>query len=234
MKNLIINRDKSIVIACDVDLRRFEEIVRETTGIDGIGGYKVGFGLALAHGLPKVVQLARKYTNKPLIYDHQKAGTDIPDTGELFAKTCKEAGVDAVILMCQSGPETEKSWIKACQQEKLGVIVGGLMTHKSYLRSDGGFIADEAVGEIYSIAADLGVTDFVVPGNKPEEITKIKKLLESKNVKPVFYAPGFVAQGGEISEAAEAAGENWHAIVGRGICEAKNMRETALKYAGKL
>ncbi len=230
----IINRDKSIVIACDVNLEKFEEIVRETADISAIGAYKIGFGLALANGLPKVVEVCKRYSAKPIIYDHQKAGTDIPDTGKLFATTCKNAGVDAVILMCQSGPETENAWIKACQAEKLGVIVGGLMTHPKYLRSEGGFIADEAVEEVYSIAADLGVTEFVVPGNKPDKIKEIKTLLESKGVDPVFHAPGFISQGGDVTEAAAAAGNKWHAIIGRAIYEAQDVRKAALELTKKL
>lgn len=231
---MIISRDKSIVIACDVNLEKFEELVKQTADIDGVGGYKIGFGLGLAHGLPAVVAVCRRYSQKPIIYDHQKAGTDIPDTGTLFAKTCKAAGIDAVILMCQSGPETEKAWIKACQEEKLGVIVGGLMTHKAYLRSEGGFIADEAVAKVYSIAADLDVEEFVVPGNKPDKIKEIKTLLESKGVDPIFHVPGFISQGGEITAAATAAGNKWHAIVGRAIYEAEDVRNAAMELTKKL
>jgi orotidine-5'-phosphate decarboxylase len=101
------------------------------------------------------------------------------------------------------------------------------MTHKAYRKSDGGFLDDAGIYKIYEIAAEKGITDFVVPGNKPDEIKKIRDLLLKKKVNPVFYAPGFVAQGGSISDAAKAAGSKWHAIVGRGIYEAKDMRKAA-------
>ncbi|MCK4247944.1 MAG: orotidine 5-phosphate decarboxylase, partial [Methanomicrobia archaeon] len=132
----IIKRDRSVIPACDVPLELYERIVRETADIEGIGGYKVGFFLGLDYGLPKIVEIARKYTDKPVIYDHQKAGTDIPDMGGKFAKICKKAGVDAVILFPQSGPETEKAWIEAAKEEGLGIIVGGLMTHPKYKKSE--------------------------------------------------------------------------------------------------
>ena len=45
--------------------------------------------------LKKVVDEIRKLTKLPIIYDHQKAGTDIPDTGDGFMKACKDSGVDA-------------------------------------------------------------------------------------------------------------------------------------------
>jgi len=230
----IIRVDKSIIPACDVPLNTYEEIVRETADIERIGGYKIGFSLALKYGLPKIVEITRRYTDKPIIYDHQKAGTDIPDTGPMFMRVCKDAGIDAVILFPQAGPETEKVWIRSAFDHGLGVIVGGLMTHPKYIRSEGGYIRDEAIMEMYSLAAELGVTNFVVPGNKPEVIGRIKRMLEDKGVSPIFYAPGFVAQGGDISEVSKVIGNSWHAFVGRGIYQAKDVRQTVLELISKL
>ncbi len=230
----IIPLKKSIIPACDVPLPVFEKIVEETYGIEGVGAYKVGFQLGLKHGLPKVVETARRFTDKPIIYDHQKAATDIPDTGKNFAEVMKTAGVDAVILFPQAGPETEKAWINACRDVGLAVIVGGYMTHEKYVRSDGGYLADEGVFEMFENAAKVGIRDFVVPGNKPDVIAKIKETVEKEGVKPVFYAPGFIAQGGSISDAAKAAGDRWHAIIGRGIYEASDFSKAARKYAEKL
>lgn len=231
---MLIESKRSIIPACDVSIEVYERIVSQTADVDGVGAYKVGFQLGLAHGLPKIVELARKYSDKPIIYDHQKAATDIPDTGRNFAETVAEAGVDAVILFPQAGPETEKAWIKEAKDAGLAVIVGGWMTHNKYLKSEGGFIDDEAVLKMFSLAAREGVTDYVVPGNKPDAITKIKQTIEKQGVKPVLYAPGFIAQGGEITEAAKTAGERWHAIVGRGIYTAENIKEAAEMYASML
>lgn len=224
---MIIEIPKSIIPACDCDIEQYEKLLKETADLPLIGGYKIGFALALSCGLFKAVEIARKYTSKPMIYDHQKAGTDIPDTGKLFAKVCKDAGIDAVILFPQAGPETERAWIDFARGEGLEVIVGGLMTHKHYVRSEGGYIADEAVIEIYEKAANLGVNDYVVPGNNPEAIRKIRKMLQREYSHPVFYSPGFITQGGSLSEAVDAAGHNYHAIVGRAILQAKDMREAA-------
>lgn len=103
LEQKIIERYRSVIPACDVPtLEEFEEIVKETADVEGIGGYKVGLELGLSYGLGRVVEVARKYTAKPIIYDHQKAGTDIPDTGKNFAEVCKRAGVDAVILFPQA------------------------------------------------------------------------------------------------------------------------------------
>ena len=235
LEQKIVDAGKSIIPACDLpSLEHFESLVKQTSDQPGIGAYKVGFSLGLRYGLPRVVETARKYTSKPLIYDHQKAATDIPDIGKDFALLNKEAGIDAVILFPQAGSETERAWIYHALNQGLKVIVGGRMTHKAFVVSEGGFITDEGALRIYQIAARAGVNHFVVPGNKPEVIQQIKELVEAEGVDPVFYSPGFVVQGGLIGEAAKVAGKSWHAIVGRGIYEAKDMRAAALEYTSQL
>ena len=216
-----------IIPACDIDsLENFEELVKQTAQVNGISGYKLGFELGLSFSLPKLVEIIRKYSpDKEIIYDHQKAGTDIPDTGKAFAKVTKSAGINTVIFFPQSGPETERAWIYRAYEQGLGVIVGGIMTHPAYMHSEGGFILDEAALEIYRIAASTGVNRFVVPGTKPEIVSKIKQTLESEGVaEPIFYAPGLVAQGGSIEHINNILGSNWHAIVGRAIVNAKDGR----------
>lgn len=261
MKKLI-PIDRSIIPACDINnLGLFAKIISETAELEKVGAYKVGLELIIPYGLKNVIKVARRYTDKPIIYDHQKGGTDIPELGKKFAKAVKEAGADAVILFPQAGPITEYEWIKAAQDNDLGIIVGGEMTHPRYLQGDfsegkdknytkifreigietgferglSGFIRVFAPDDMYELAARMGVTDFVVPGNKPDIIEHYKKLIESccKN-EIVFYSPGFVAQGGEISKGAKAAGERFHAIVGRGFSEAGDIKKAAIELTSQL
>ncbi len=212
-----------IIPACDLDsLASFEELVKQTAPIEGISGYKLGFELGLRFGLPKVVEIVRKYTDKEIIYDHQKAATDIPDTGKAFAKLVKGAGINTVILFPQSGPETERAWIYRAYEQGLGVIVGGIMTHPAYIQSEGGFILDQAALDIYRIAASAGVNRFVVPGTKPDIVSRVKSILEGEGVTDqIFYAPGLVTQGGSIETINSVLGNNWHAIIGRAIVNAE-------------
>lgn len=231
----IIKIDRSIIPACDVStIEKLEMIVKETADVKKVGGYKIGLELALRFGLKELVKSIREYSDKPIIYDHQKAATDIPELGKKFCEACKESGVDIVIFFPQAGPETEKAWINAGKESGMGIIVGGEMTHKGYLAKEGGWIRDDAPKRIYEIAAEMGVKDFVVPGNRPESIMAYKALIESKGVEPVFYSPGLVAQGGDISESAKAAGKRWHAIVGRGLYEAKDIKKAAIELSSKL
>ena len=231
----IIKLKKSIIPSCDVDsLEKLSKLAKATCSVRGVGAYKIGFELVIPFGMAKVVKTIRKITKLPIIYDHQKAGTDIPDTGEKFMRACKL--VDAVILFPQAGPETEVAWIKAAQQAKMNVITGGEMTHQAFLKEAGGFIDDNAPKRIYEIAASMGVVDFIIPGNKPEKSIEYVNLIKKKVKNPVFYSPGLITQGGSISDLAKKIEMNasmrafshatsWHAIIGRAIYEAKDMRK---------
>ena len=108
------------------------------------------------------------------------------------------------------------------------------MTHPAYAVSEGGFITDEGALDMYRIAARVGVNNFVVPGNKPDVIKQIRDVVEAEGVSPVFYAPGFIAQGGKIEAAAKAAGDRFHGIVGRGIYQAKDMHAAAIEHTSQL
>jgi orotidine-5'-phosphate decarboxylase len=232
----IIKYERSIIIACDVKtMEEFRKLIEQTYDIEGVGGYKIGSILAIRYGLPKLVQLVRGLTDLPIIYDHQKAMTDIPELGKSFVAVVKECGADALIGFPQSGPTTQEVWIKACKELGLEVIVGGEMTHPRYKRSEGGYISDEAIDEIYLLAAKLEVNNFVVPGNKVEKVKHYREILEPLVKKDlIFYAPGFVAQGGVITDVAKAAGNSWHAIVGRAIYEAKDIRAAAKEMTSQL
>lgn len=229
----LIAQQKSVIPACDVaTLEKLGKIASATSEIPGIGGYKIGLELAIRFGLEAVVKTIRKHNQLPIIYDHQKGGTDIPDLGAKFAQAVKSSGADAVILFPFGGAATEGKWIKACQEEELVVLVGGHMTQPEFLESEGGFIADSGPERIYRIAVENGVTNFVVPGNKTEFVLKYRQFLDDLlgEGKFTLFAPGFISQGGDISETGKVAGENWHAIVGNAIYKAEGtekMREAA-------
>lgn len=222
MSRTLISRNHSIIPACDLsDMNDFVSLVKGTSKVPGVGAYKIGFSLALRYGLKNCVEVVRDFAGGrsiPVIYDHQKAGTDIPDTGKDFAKLCKEAGVSSVILFPFTGPKTQLDWTKECENQGLHVIIGGHMTHEQFIGSENGYIIDSSPFRIYDLAISSGIRDFVVPGNKPQVVKELRDHLEKLEVKDYdFYSPGFVAQGGELSETGKVAGSRWHPIIGRAI-----------------
>ena len=253
----IIPVERSIIPACDVELEHFREITEATADTKLVGAYKVGVSF-LDAGLKEVVRIARAHSDKPIIYDHQKAGTDIPESSpQAFMDSMVRSGIDAVILFPQAGPVTQFEWTRAAQERDLDVIVGGEMTHPRFIEGDTsngkkvdytevfrelgikepltGYIRSSAPKDIFELAAKMGVTNFVVPGNKPEKIGAYRDHLISCGVSsPVFFAPGFVAQGGSISDATNYAGDSWHAIVGRGITKAEDIKKAVAELTSQL
>jgi orotidine-5'-phosphate decarboxylase len=191
---------RQVIPALDVtDPQAVEKLVRQVDKHELIYGYKIGFSLGLLTGLPKSVEIIRKYSTKPLIYDHQKAATDIPDTGKLFADIMNVSGINEVILFPQAGPATLQAWVEALMVKNLSVIVGGMMTHARYMVSEGGYLSDEGVQEIYKRSIHLGVNRFVVPLTKAEAV---RSLYKEANLSDNcwFYSPGYGSQGGDANQ----------------------------------
>jgi orotidine-5'-phosphate decarboxylase len=156
--------------------------------------------------------------------------------GGPLARKLKKNGVNAAILFPFTGPKTQTEWTKACQGEGLVVLTGGIMTHQNFLVSEGGYISDDAPERIIKLAIELGVTDFIAPGNKVLWVDKIKKWAEEALGVEGFTisAPGFIKQKGVISDCAKVAGSKWHAIIGTAIYgkpTIEEMRASAIDLA---
>jgi len=234
----MFERSSGIILACDVPtLEELADLVRVGRSCEAVVGYKVGFALALRFGLRRVTDTVKSDDPRPVIYDHQKAGSDIPRMGELFAKTCADGGVDGIIVFPQAGPRTLEAFVKAIIQVGATPIVGGVMTHPSYLAGEGGFIEDSAPARIYRTAAELGVVDFVLPGTKPRLIREYSKVVGEVSGTATVMMPGIGTQGGLIHEAFEAVGTHRpFAIVGSAVYaapdKAKALDEIASQVTG--
>jgi len=222
-----------IIPACDVDdLDDLSNLIETTCFLEFIQGYKIGMDLVVPYGIDQVTELIRKYTLLPIIYDHQKFGTDIPDicSGKILEKL-KNAGIKAIIIFPQAGIETLQSVVQACKRIDLIPIVGGEMTHKGYFISEGGYIANNAPERMYLDAAKLGVEYFIIPGTKLKSMRRYSSRLKKIVKEPKFLFPGVgKGQGGDIVAAFNTVKpHNSYAIIGRGIYAEKNKTEAAKK-----
>lgn len=237
MSERIIPADKSLVFAADVQPHKFKKVVGELAGVEGLGGVKVGFEVGLGIGLQEATHTVLE-ANEHLrvIYDHQKAGNDIPETGKNFARTMRLARVDAAILFPFTGPKTQERWTKELQERGVGVIVGAEMTHEQIRASEGGYVLDAAFKRMFANAVELGVVDFVVPGNKPDKVVEYKAFFDEEVGEGNYslWAPGFINQGGDISATGAVAGRRWNAIVGGAIYNAESIREAASALGQKV
>lgn len=213
-----------LILAADVDdLERLQSLVVASLGSPAVVGIKVGFSLALRYGLPGVVSTIRSVSDVPIIYDHQKGCTDIPQMGGPFVRICKSASVDAAIFFPMSGPRTLEAFVAAARDNNLLPIVGLTMTHPGYLRADGGYITDQAPELICEACLKIGVTDFVLPGNKPAIVSQFSRGSLSTLSSAGIFMPGIGSQGGDLVSAFSAASPHRRfAIVGSAIYNSKD------------
>jgi len=222
-----------IIVAADVPtLEQLRSLADICSKIEQIVAIKVGFVLSLKYGLPAVVSAIKNVCDLPVIYDHQKAATDIPAMGKPFAQICRDAGVNGVIFFPHAGPQTLRAFVSAAMDCELMPIVGLVMTHEAYLHSEGGFISDDAPEKICNIGIEMGVKSFVLPGTKPDYISQLSKSF-LKPIKPAtIMMPGIGTQGGSILRAFEAAkGHRPYAIVGSAIYKASDPKMAAQELA---
>ncbi len=222
-----------VIVSCDVKtIEELRNLVRETCSVKGVVGYKIGFILGLNFGLRNVVLEIKDIAGMPVIYDHQKAGTDIPQMGTEFAAVMKQAGADSAIIFPQAGPKTQEAFIKALIEHGIVPMVGGEMSHEGYLAKDGGYMSDDAPQRMYTNGSDAGAEFFVVPGNKPDSIKKYSELLSKGN--PKFCMPGIGRQGGGIEAAFRAcSGFPAYAIVGASIYKAAGINAAAKQFCAE-
>ncbi len=230
----LIPARRSLIVSCEQGDDSYLDLIGDTAGVAAVGGYKIGAVPALTWGLPQAVERARRFTDKPLIYDHQKAGADIPDTAAAFCAAVAAGGLDSVIVMPHSGPATQRALIGAARGNGLYIIAGGCMTHNDFLRGDGGYLADDTPERAFDEAAGLGVEAFVVPATRPDFIARLDSRLEARGVRPCYYSPGFLTQGGDRSALAAAPQRDWHVIVGRYIYQAGDYQKAAEQAAEAL
>jgi len=231
----IFSKDKhGIIVSCDFSsIEKLERIIKETCPLNFIQGYKIGMTLVLKNGIQKVTGAVRKHTDLPIIYDHQKFGTDIAEicSGEIL-QIIKDAGADALVVFPHAGIETLKSIIKECFRIGLIPIVGGDMSHTGYYVEDGGYIDEGASQKIYIDAATIGVTHFILPCSKLERIKIYMHKLVNIVSNPQIFITGIREEvSEEFLEACKIIHSyNSYAVIGRGITEEENFGSAAGKF----
>jgi orotidine-5'-phosphate decarboxylase len=224
-----------ILIALDMEsLDQMRRVVERTSDIPGIVAYKVGLTATLRLGLGGAVRHLRAATDLPLIYDHQKAGPDVPDMASKFCATCKEAKVDGLILFPIAGPRAVAAFAGSAYRNRLLPIVGGDLPFPDYNASGGGYVIDDALDKIFRKAIEVGVDHFVIPGNTPDKIRHHARWLVEKVERPSLFVPGIGALGGSIADTfAAAPGCNVYAVVGRAIYDADDPAEAARRLGAE-
>ncbi len=206
-----IKKPPGIIVALDIPLQKASKLVRELEKVeDKIAGYKISSLQAMEAGLKAVVSELRLATKVPLIYDHQKGATDIPEISAQQVSVAAAAGVDSFIgVPLGAGGKTLESFVDACKKNKVEPIILLEMTHPG--AND--FLKENTAKEVFQQATALGVRYFVVPGTKPEKVKEYNNWRTGKEV--YFVSPGFGAQGGQVTEGVKNGVD--YPIVGRAV-----------------
>ena len=218
-----------------LDLQTVDElrrVVRETCQIEGIVEYKLGLQAVLHIGLFQAVDAVRELTDLPIVYDHQKAGADMPDSAAGFAEICSHADIEGLIIFPVAGPTAVREFVGHSLAAGLQPVVGGHIPVPDYSISGGGYMANDALERIIALAAETGATRFVLPANDPARIERTTKWLLDTVAYPVLYLTGIGPLGGSITESFGAAKGMpiRRAVIGRRICSADDPAAAAAGF----
>ncbi len=214
-----------IIPSLDVDISEAKRIVEEIKDLkQQIVGLKIGSILAWRYGLPRVVEEIKEICDLPIIFDAQKAGTDIPDIVRDQVKVVADVGVNAFIAAPQgAGSATLDAFVKACKEHKVIPIIVVEMTHPDF----NAFLSRDASEKILEKALGLDVENFVAPANKPDHLKIYKDVANEKNKEIKIFSPGVGPQGGGPDSAVEAGTD--FVITGRSIYQAENPRKEVIQ-----
>ncbi|MBJ3774540.1 orotidine 5'-phosphate decarboxylase / HUMPS family protein [Acuticoccus mangrovi] len=191
-----------IVPALDVDdLAAFERVVKATTGVEGVAGYKLGLTTVLRVGLKASMKALRDLSDLPVLYDHQKAGPDMPDMAKKFTALAAEAGVDGLILFPVAGPTAVDAFVGEAVKAGIAPVVGGEIPVPDYGISGGGYLVDDALDRILVRAAAAGADHFVLPAHDAAKVKRWAAWIAQNVPEATTFLTGFGSLGGTIEGA---------------------------------
>ena len=234
----LFNLDHGIIIECNfASIGKLENIVEATNDLEFIAGYKVGAELALSSTIVNIVKTIRKFTNLPIIYDHQKFGADDPIfCGGSFMETLKDAGVDAIVIFPYGGIESLTAAIDKSIRTGLIPIIGGDMVHEGYTKEENGYLDSSAPQKMYIDGATLGAKHFLIPCTRLDRMRIYCHRLAGIVGDPVMFITGLgIDVCSDLIKACEVVKEyRSYAVVGKEIAEEKDYREAAMSIWKKM
>ncbi|MEM8973330.1 MAG: hypothetical protein AAGD43_14820 [Pseudomonadota bacterium] len=100
-------------------------------------------------------------TDLAIVYDHQKAGPDIPDMGPKFCVLAAEAGVSGLILFPIAGPKAVNVFAGGTFNSGLLPLMGGDLPLRVYNASGGGYVVDDTLDHIFQRAVHHGASHLL-------------------------------------------------------------------------
>ena len=155
----------------DPEKSTIEDIIDVTKELDYVAGYKLGARPIIKNGLRDIAGLIKKQTSKPLLYDHQKFGNEIPEICSIdILDDIKDSGIDGIVILPLAGKKVLESIVKKCNKINLLPVVCGDLSYSGYFSSEGGYVENNTQQKIYIHAANLGVSHLIMSCNRIDRI----------------------------------------------------------------
>jgi hypothetical protein len=147
------------------------DAIAAADNIPFVVGYKIGALPVLKTGLKDTIINIKKISRKPLLYDHQNIGSDLPEIyrGKIL-ESIKSFGANGVFIFPLGGKEVLEAIINKCIDIKLIPIVCGDLSYKGFFTEEGGYIDIDMQQRIYLDAASFGVSHFMMSCNRVDRI----------------------------------------------------------------
>lgn len=223
------NNSSRIILALDLN-EKLEKLVSLSLGIlektsSQLCGVKVNMHLLLPLGLVEIRRILRKIHDNDLQAVADLKLNDIASTNISIANRLWEMGFDAVIVNPVAGFEGGLDrLIEESRRRDKGVIGLVYMSHpgaeETYgLRLENG----NSLHDFFLVKAlEWGLDGIVVGATRPEEISRISKIVGGKIL---IFSPGVGVQGGIAGRVRDLGAD--FLIVGRSIVEAANPLKAA-------
>lgn len=201
-----------IIIAMDNRVGDGLELVGKTMDSSKVYGYKIGSLWILEDGIQTLIDLketALEGTDKKIVLDMQKWGTDIPAVVERQVQYVAPFIDELIACPMGGGRESLKAFAASCIDAGIKPICVIKMTQPEagrYLRSNAALM-------IYEDAIQSGISSFVIPATKDPRDLSFMKSGEK-------YATGFKVHGGQTKPMVEFGVSKF--IVGRAVYEAES------------
>lgn len=232
------NLNHGIMIECNFSkISKLEAIVETTNDLEFVVGYKIGAELALSSNIKDIVATVKKYTNLPVIYDHQKFGSDDDKfSSGTFLEALKEAGIDGLFIFPHAGVGTLEAAVKKCLDLGIIPIIGGDMVHDGYTEDDGGYIDSVAPQKMYIDGANFGAQHFVIPCTRLDRMRIYCHRLGNMVNNPILFITGVgIESCDDLVKACEIVKQyRSYAVIGREITDEEDYRRAAEKIWKRL
>lgn len=171
--------NSGLILNCDTTLKDFMEVINLTYDQKEVLGYKIGSKLINEIGFINLNKYIYNLVNKYIIYDCIEAGNTNSYISKGIFDNIINSNIDSIVISPRSGPKYYLEWLNLLLSQNIHIIINGLPNIKNYLVSDGGYISDSSIIDIYMQAASKNIFDFLFTAEKPNSLNYIINIIKT-------------------------------------------------------